>query len=178
MKPRNFGIGTLIIGLLMAGFIAASPSGTTDDEAAPQEVRLLQNAEKEFAEAGSSCKPIVLMVSQFACPYCATLKKAVMNPMIRSGEFDDKVLIRELLVDPGEMLVDIDGSAIPAITFANRYIDGLVTPTVLLLDARGNQLLEPIVGISNLDFYGSYLESAIDDAYRRLALDCESTDKG
>lgn len=176
MNFRKFGVGIVIIGLI--AIVTESLSGANNVEIPPHEMRVLQNVQSEFAAAAISCKPIVLMVSQFSCPYCETLRKAVINPMIKSGEFDDKAVIRELLVDPGEMLVDSDGSVIPAITFANRYIGELVTPTVLLLDAAGNQLLEPIVGISNLDFYGSYLESAIDDAHRQLALDCDRKNKG
>ena len=38
--------------------------------------------------------PILLMVSQDHCPFCSLLKSDVLNPMLLSGDYDDRVIIK------------------------------------------------------------------------------------
>jgi thioredoxin-related protein len=41
-------------------------------------------------------------------------------------------------------------------------------PTVIVVDSRGKPLAEPVVGLNSVDFYGLYLEQAIDTARSKL----------
>ncbi|MEJ2655267.1 MAG: hypothetical protein P8Z69_08205, partial [Acidihalobacter sp.] len=51
--------------------------------------------------------------------------------------------------------------------FARRYHVSF-TPTVLLLDAKGRLLAKPLVGLTTEDFYGAFLDEAIDEAVARM----------
>ena len=53
--------------------------------------------------------------------------------------------------------------------FAMRYRVQMV-PTVMLFDAQGNVLATPLVGLTTVDFYGGYLDQAIDEAVSKVRL--------
>ncbi|MCK5361468.1 MAG: thioredoxin fold domain-containing protein, partial [Gammaproteobacteria bacterium] len=110
------------------------------------------------------------VVSQADCPYCELLKREILEPMLISGEYDGRVLIRELLIDSELPVRDFDGQAIAPDALAQRYRARL-TPTVLFLDDRGRELTKPMIGINTVDFYGYYLDAAIDVARERLRAD-------
>ena len=111
--------------------------------------------------------PIMLLVTRKDCGYCKLLKRAVVHPMIISGEYVDRVLIREVIVDGESDLVDFDGMTVSPFAVADRY-DALLTPTVLLVGRDGRVLADKLVGINNEEMYLWYLDSALADATRIL----------
>jgi hypothetical protein len=83
--------------------------------------------------------------------------------MIRSGEYVDKVRIREMMMEPDTAIRDFSGALTTTAGIAARY--GIsITPTVLLLDASGASLQPPLTGINNAEMYGLYLDQAIAQA--------------
>ena len=111
--------------------------------------------------------PVLLVVTQATCTHCMRLKKAVIHPMILSGEYEDKVIIRELSMDPEVEVRAFDGELRGSRALAQHY-DATVTPTVLLLGANGELLHEPMVGVNTVEMYGYYLDKAIDAALQAL----------
>ena len=87
--------------------------------------------------------------------------------MIRAGELEGKVIVREIALDPGFSLQDLEGMEIAGREFAARY-NVFVTPTLLLLDGQGVSLVDPLVGTPNLEFYAFYLHRAIETASNKL----------
>ena len=155
-----FGIGLALVALLTAIQVQALSAGVSHAE--------------NFAALGDRARsghmPILLVVSQEDCPYCELLKREILEPMLISGEYDGRVLIRELLIDSALPVRDFDGQAITPDALAQRYRARL-TPTVLFLDDRGRELTKPMIGINTVDFYGYYLDAAIDAARARLRAD-------
>jgi thioredoxin-related protein len=137
-----------------------------------EELLTLTNLQHVNVKSKTNCTPIVIMVSQFSCAYCDKLKKFVFIPIIRSREFTDKAVFRELLIDPNEMILDENGHEILGAKFAKKYIDNILTPTVLFLDSSGNELAERIIGIGNIDFYESYFEQSLADANSIMKKNC------
>lgn len=111
--------------------------------------------------------PILLEFAATTCGYCRTLESNVLNPMVRSGDYTHKVIMRKVVIDDDAPLRDFDGNTISAAGLAKRY-GVFVTPTVVLVDGRGARLAREIVGISSIDFYGYYLDQAIDGSLRHL----------
>ncbi len=111
--------------------------------------------------------PIVTFVSQKECEFCRRLREQVLFPMIRAGELEGKVILREVSLDSGFSLQDFNGAEIVGREFAARY-DVFVTPTLLLLDGQGESLVHPLVGTPNLEFYAFYLQRAIETATNKL----------
>ncbi len=157
---RVFGIGLALCGMFLALQVQAVPG--------------LVSQVENFAALGDRARagrlPILLLVSQSDCPYCELLKREILRPMLISGDYDGRVLIRELLIDSELPVRDFDGRAVVPDALAKRYRVRL-TPTVLFLDDRGREVAERIVGINTVDFYAYYLDAAIDAAGARLAAD-------
>ncbi len=103
---------------------------------------------------------ILLLISQVHCPYCVLIKEEIIHPMIRGEDFVGQLLIRELIIDVSGTIKDFDGKSIDAMEFARQY-DSTFTPTLLFLDAKGNELTERVVGINTLELYYAYVDSAI-----------------
>jgi len=51
------------------------------------------------ASAKQKNLPILLIVSQHHCPFCVKLKEEIIYPMQISGDYEDKVIIAEILLD-------------------------------------------------------------------------------
>lgn len=153
--------------VVLAGCGAKSSNSET-----PHGIAMLRSLPVDGALARDSCQPILIMVSQFACPYCETLRKHVLLPMIKSGDYKGLVLIREVSIDAGETLIDVDENPIHGSAFAARYLSEILTPTVLIIAPDGSPLADAIIGISSLDYYGSYLDEAIAKGRESMLEDC------
>ena len=128
-------------------------------------------AVRDFAALGEEARqrrlPILLSVSQAYCPFCAKLKEEILRPMLISGDYEDKVLIREFFMDSGETVRDFAGNTKPAGRFADGY-RVWVTPTLLFLDQDGRELNPRILGINTPEMYGYYVDEAIESSLLRL----------
>jgi len=126
----------------------------------------------EAAAAEANGVNLLLAVTREGCRYCAQLRREFLAPMIRSGEYVDKVRIREMMMEPDMAVIDFDGELTSTAEIAARY--GVsITPTVLLLEPAGNSLVPPITGINNAEMYGLYLEQAIEQAAARRSPQAE-----
>jgi hypothetical protein len=79
------------------------------------------------------------------------------------------VLIREIVVgsDFDAPLTDFGGRTTTHSAFA-RTRRVKLTPTLDFLDDRGNRLVDPIVGVRLPDFYGTFIDRAIDESIAKL----------
>jgi thioredoxin-related protein len=144
--------------------LLASRLLTADPAALPQADDLQQlgkTAEKKHI-------PILLLVSQFHCDFCERMKREVLYPMQLSGVYADQVLMRELLIDAGEMVTDFQGHRQPSNAFSAHY-NVHVTPTLLFLDGQGKEVAERILGINTVDYLSLYIEEAIETASQNMA---------
>ena len=114
--------------------------------------------------------PIVLLVSRSDCPYCALLKDEVLNPMVKSREYDDRALLGELMLDSEEPLRGFQGEYELRDDMASR-LDADLTPTLLFLAPDGSELAPRILGVNTLEFFGFYVDRAIESARARLGAD-------
>ena len=111
--------------------------------------------------------PILLEFSAVNCAYCRQLEREFLIPMLISGEYGDKVIIRRLLLDTGAHVTDFDGDYRAATAIAGRY-KAWVTPTMVFIDGNGNELAERITGINTPELFGGYLDACIDTALLRI----------
>jgi thioredoxin-related protein len=87
--------------------------------------------------------------------------------MMKSGDYDDKVIIRRVEMGVGSEVTGFDGKSIGADELARGY-QVFVTPTVVVVGPDGRQLADKLVGYGSRDFYGSYLDSAIDTSLEQM----------
>ncbi|ODB83242.1 hypothetical protein A3195_05810 [Candidatus Thiodiazotropha endoloripes] len=128
---------------------------------------LVHDLQELATEATEKKLPIVLLISQYHCGYCDRMKQEVLYPMSISGDFEQTALVRELLIDEGEMVNDFQGNRVAASDFSQRY-SVFVTPTLLFLDNHGEEAAERILGINTMDYLLFYILNAAETAAKKL----------
>ena len=126
-------------------------------------IKPVQSLSELSAKARDNHEPIVLFFSEPDCSYCHALRTQVLLPMIAAGELQDGVLFREVSIDSGFELRDFSGSEADGASFAKKF-GVFAAPTIVFLDADGNPLVKPIVGVSNLEMYEHYLLNSLQQA--------------
>lgn len=111
--------------------------------------------------------PLLLVFRADYCGYCRQLEQEHLIPMEKSGEYATRILIRRFSVDKAETVTDFQGQTLSAEAFTARYQASL-TPTVVFLNAEGQQVAEPLLGYNSPDYYGAYLEKAITQAQQAV----------
>ncbi len=111
--------------------------------------------------------PMVVLFSQAGCSYCDEARTYIV-PMANEPANAKRALFRQIDIDSDAALTDFAGQSTTHRRLAGQ-LGARVTPTVSVLDADGRTLAEPIVGMRLADFYGQYLDNAIDDARATLA---------
>jgi thioredoxin-related protein len=131
------------------------------------EVPVAQDLAQDGQGARADRLPILLAFSAIECPYCDDLEEEFLEPMLLSGDYTDKVIIRKLILDNGSHVRDFTGRSVEAAELAHTY-RVFVTPTILFVDAGGRELAERMVGINTLEMFGGYLDGCIDTALLQL----------
>jgi thioredoxin-related protein len=118
-------------------------------------------------QAQSQKLPILLVFTSIICSYCELLEQDFLQPMLLSGEYRDKVIIRKLELGPGDSVTGFDGRNIMSRELSGRY-RVFVTPTMLFVDGSGKELAERMVGINTPELFGGYLDNCIEMALLRI----------
>lgn len=139
----------------------------SDDDAADVEVVKVTDLQKLGQEALERNIPIVMMLSAEGCSWCIKLEEEHFKPMLRSGDYEGKALIRQFKIDDMLNVRDFDGKMISPDEINTRY-SVFVTPTVIYLDGHGSELATKMVGLSTGHYYGSYVDMSIDEALDKL----------
>lgn len=106
----------------------------------------------------------LVLFSQPDCSYCDLVRNEFLLPLQKHPP--QGLAIRELKVATAGPVTTTQGDQISARDFA-KGLNVRFYPSVLLLDEEGQSLTEPLVGISSRDFYGFYLDQAIDQALHK-----------
>lgn len=109
--------------------------------------------------------PILIMFGTDECPYCEMLREEFLIPMIISGDYTDKVILREVHISDTASMIDFAGKKIRTRDFSRRYGVSLF-PTTVLIDSKGNPLVKKIIGITTPSLFGGTLDSRIDEALK------------
>ena len=96
--------------------------------------------------------PIVVYFSRSDCQFCQRLSEELLAPMLKHKQFEGKAVFIEVSTDQ-DTVINFSGVAESAIVFAQRYGD-VFTPSLYFLNAQGQQVIEPVIGLPNLDYSG------------------------
>jgi hypothetical protein len=164
-----------ILALALAAALPASAQLGTRADAPPRTIRRSRNhvllpasnLAGDAAQSRARRVPILMMFDRDDCPYCERALREHLVPMSLEPPWRDDALFRQVEVDKAIPAVDFDGSATTHRALAARY-GATLTPTVVVVDATGAPLAEPVVGLLTADFYGAYLEAALKKGLARL----------
>ena len=128
-------------------------------------------AAMDLARDGRDLRPrklaMLVLYSQADCKWCEQVRRDFLVPMQQDPAYRDKVVLRQIDLDSDAALTDFAGRKITHHEFAQAE-RAYVTPTVIVYGPDGARLAEPIVGLRIPDFYGAYLDRAIDDGLAKL----------
>lgn len=107
--------------------------------------------------------PLLLAFHAEHCHYCQRLFEEQLIPIIKNGAYAERIVIRTFDIDNLGSIQDFNGEQISAEQFTKRY-EAFLTPTLVFLDANGQEVVKRIRGYNSPDYYGAYLEQAINAA--------------
>lgn len=134
---------------------------------AESSIRPARDLRRDGEEAERRSIPLLLYFSQHHCGYCKRIEEEILLPMMISGHYNERIILREVSIDEGETAIGFAGTRIDNRMLFHEY-DGMVTPTLVLTDGSGHRLTGSLSGINTVEYFGWYLDSAIDEATRQL----------
>lgn len=150
-----------VVAVLSIGLAQSALSGTKVEVPAATSLR------DDAVLASTQGLPILLVFEGTYCSYCEVLEREIIKPMILSGEYTNKIIIRKVVIDSFESVQDFNGKAIDPADLASRYRVP-ATPTLVFVDAQGRELADKIVGINTIEMFGGRVDAAIDVSLERL----------
>jgi thioredoxin-related protein len=121
----------------------------------------------EAKAAQSRHLPILVLFMRSDCSYCERVLQEFLLPMQRNVEYRGKVIMRQIEISSDARLRDFSGALTTQAKFAQQNHIQLV-PTIKLFDAQGHELTPPLVGLLTPDFYGGFLDQAIEEALTKV----------
>ena len=117
--------------------------------------------------AGHKGVPVLIVFTRPDCRYCDRVIDYYLVPMQANPSTAGTVLIRQLdMTSPGR-LVDFSGRVTTAQAFARMHkVD--FAPTVMLFTPAGKPAGRPLVGLGPEDYYGGYLDQAVEAAREKI----------
>ncbi len=155
---RRRAVRRLLAGLLVASMpvlVLAQPSAkeTTLPKAA--------NLQLDSGNARADGLPILVLFSLPGCPYCESLRRSFLTPLITTSP--RQAIVRQIDLNAATLLRGFDDASTTHGEFAKQH--GIkFAPVVMLFTADGKPSGEPLVGAMLPDFYGAYLDEAISNA--------------
>ena len=122
----------------------------------------------DAAEAKRRKVPILLLYSLAGCPYCDQVRRSFLLPMMANVATSKRALFRQVNLSDAKPLLDFAGKATSHAAFSHEA-GVTLAPVVAFFDRQGHQAAEPLKGMLLPDFYGYYLDTALETATRRVS---------
>ncbi len=149
---------------LVAAALAVAPAAVLAQ--APLHGQVLPAAgdlARDIAAAAARGQPLVVMVTLAGCPYCDVVRRHYLLPLLAEGRVP---VVQIDMRSQGEMRSP-SGQPVREAVLARQW-KVTMAPTVLFLGPSGAELAPRLRGYSE-DFYGGYLDSALEQSRARLA---------
>jgi thioredoxin-related protein len=158
MKQRLVWLAAIVAWALSTPFLAAW---------AEEGVPYARNLQKDARLADLKNGVVLVMFSGEYCGYCERVLNEFLIPMSRNPDYQSKLVMRRVEKTGFTSVKDFDGSTEDHRRFSSEHGIRLV-PTVMLFDTKGRRLGKPLVGLTTVDYYGYYLDQAIDEALAKV----------
>jgi thioredoxin-related protein len=131
------------------------------------EVPVVKSFQADAKLAKTEKKPIMVLFFARDCHFCERVLHEWLEPMSRDKSYTDRVLLRRVEVGGTARIKDFAGKPITQGEFAS-FEGVFMVPTIKVFDASGKEVSEPIIGLLTPDFYGGYLDQAIQAGVDKL----------
>lgn len=120
------------------------------------------------AKAARDKNGVVLVIFSGAfCSYCETVLNEFLIPMSHNADYQSKLVMRKVEASSFLDMKDFQGNKVSHRKFAGESGARMV-PTVMVFDSQGRQLAKPLVGLTTVDYYGFYLDQAINKGLEKV----------
>ncbi|MHB1676174.1 MAG: thioredoxin fold domain-containing protein [Sulfuriferula sp.] len=153
--------------LHLVWFVLGVLISSGDAWSAPDQLVYTHNLQQDGRVAQLHGVPVLIVFTSPDCSYCELAMHEYLIPMQHNPQYGNKVLIRRIQITDGAPLVGWDGK----LTTGKQYAATLgikLTPTIIVFSPAGVQAAEPIVGLGSEDYYGGYLDDAIDAGMAKM----------
>lgn len=152
--------------IILAALLAfVTTQGHSDDGS--KKVHMATDLENVSILASQNKLPVLVFFAGLECEFCEALEEDHLGSMAHSNEYKDKVIIRKVFIDDYDDFRDFEGNKVSSEDFSDRF-SIRVTPTIVLMDHKGQSLTKKILGYNRSDFFGVYLDEAISEAKNRI----------
>ncbi|MEW5787002.1 MAG: thioredoxin fold domain-containing protein [Pseudomonadota bacterium] len=110
---------------------------------------------------------VLVVFSGAFCSYCETVLNDFLIPMSRNADYQSKLVMRKVEASSDLDLRDFNGRIVSHRQFAGESGARMV-PTVMLFDSKGKRIAKPVVGLTTVDYYGFYLDQAINQGLEKV----------
>lgn len=145
--------------LALAGLPAHAAKG-------PGDVAVARDLKQDGQLAQHKGVPVLIVFTRPDCAYCDRVIHYYLMPMQRNPDYADTVLIRRLDITSTRKLIDFDGRPTTEDRFA-KSLKVAFAPTIMVFTPDGKPAARPLVGLGPEDYYGGYLDQAIDTARKK-----------
>ena len=112
-------------------------------------------------------KPLVLYVAHSTCPYCKRLDREVMPAVVNTQAYQQAISLQKLVWDDTTPVRWRNNEMISPDDLVARY-RVIATPTILFLNAQGEEVAKRIEGYRDADFYWFYFDQSIETARQAI----------
>ena len=140
--------------LLGCSAALAWPVGAQPKETALPTPASFVQAAKDAAQKG---EPLLVLVSLPGCPWCELLRRNYLTPMRAEG-----VQVVQFTVNDKAQRFEgfTSGKELTGVDLSVAY-KARITPTLLFLDSKGQEIAERITGVASVDFIGSLIDQRL-----------------
>jgi hypothetical protein len=141
--------------------LSQNPPGVATSSATRQESALPIPADlRSSAQAAQrNHEPLVILLSLPGCPWCELLRRNYLLPMRNEGLH----VFQWNVQDRQQRIINFQGKASTGAQLSKSYAYQ-TTPTVLFLNAQGEEIAPRIAGVASVDLMGAVLEQRIAQA--------------
>ena len=130
-------------------------------------LKALTNLEALSENAKNKNLPLLLIFTTHDCPFCERVKDDYIRPMLISGEYKNKVIIREVPLNSYNYYQTKTQDKVPAKQLA-RHFKVPFYPVIIFTDSEYCELSERIIGFNTPSLYGGRIDLAIDESISKL----------
>jgi thioredoxin-related protein len=154
---------TLPLLMALCCLIGLKANASTPNE----QVNVASNLQHDARLAQREHSPVLIVFTRPHCAYCDRVIDYYLIPMQRHADAAGPVLIRQMDMTSSRKLVDFDGRMTTQRAFAHMLkVD--FAPTVMVFTPDGKPGAKPLVGLGPEDYYGGYLDRAIEQARGKM----------
>ncbi len=134
---------------------------------APNQIMFTHDLPHDASLAQSKGVPLLVIFTSSDCVYCERSMQDYLIPMQQNPQYAHKILIRRIQITDETRLTGWDGKPTTGKAYA-ASLNIKLTPTIIVFTPDGKQASDPIVGVDSEDYYGGYLDNAIDAGLAKM----------